>query len=87
MSFCIRKVWKGREKIQTFEYLENEKSFLDAIKSRKPNLILNLQYLRTCFSSINIASLDLVPLSRNSISLTHKLRSLTKVRQHPTPNL
>ena len=26
-------VWKGREKIQEFEYLENETSFLDEIKS------------------------------------------------------
>ena len=25
--------WKGREKIQKFQYLENEKSFLDEIKS------------------------------------------------------
>ena len=38
LSFCIRKVWKGREKIQTFEYLENEKSFLDAIKRWKNEL-------------------------------------------------
>ena len=33
LSFCIWKVWKGREKIQKFEYLENEKSFLDEIKN------------------------------------------------------
>ena len=26
-------VWKGREKLQKFEYLENEKSFLDDIKN------------------------------------------------------
>ena len=33
LSFYIWKVWKGREKIQNFEYLENEKSFLDEIKN------------------------------------------------------
>ena len=33
LSFWIWKVWKGREKIQKFEYLENERSFLDEIKS------------------------------------------------------
>ena len=33
LSFCIWKVWKGREKIQKLEYLENEKSFLDEIKN------------------------------------------------------
>ena len=33
LSFCIWKVWKGREKIQKFEYLETKKSFLDKIKS------------------------------------------------------
>ena len=32
-SFWIWKVWKGREKIQKFEYLENEKSFLDERKN------------------------------------------------------
>ena len=32
MTLCIWKVWKGREKIQKFEYLENERSFLDEIK-------------------------------------------------------
>ena len=33
LSFCIWKVWKGREKLQNFEYLENEKSFFDEIKN------------------------------------------------------
>ena len=33
LSFWIWKVWKGREKITKFEYLENEKSFLDEIKN------------------------------------------------------
>ena len=33
MSLKIWKVWKGREKIQKFKYLENEKSFLDEIKN------------------------------------------------------
>ena len=32
LSFWIWKVWKGREKLQKFEYLENEKSFLDERK-------------------------------------------------------
>ena len=31
LSFRIWKVWKGREKTQKIEYLENEKSFLDEI--------------------------------------------------------
>ena len=33
LSFWIWKVWKGREKMQKFEYLENEKSFFDEIKN------------------------------------------------------
>ena len=33
LFFYIWKVWKGRGKIQKFEYLENERSFLDEIKS------------------------------------------------------
>ena len=33
LSFCIWKVWKGGEKIQKFEYLVNEKSFLDETKN------------------------------------------------------
>ena len=33
LSFWIWKVRKGREKLQKFEYLENEKSFLDEIKN------------------------------------------------------
>ena len=33
LSFWIWKVGKGREKLQKFEYLENEKSFLDEIKN------------------------------------------------------
>ena len=33
LPFYIWKLWKGREKIQTFEYLENGKSFLDEMKS------------------------------------------------------
>ena len=33
LSFWIWKVWKGREKIHKFEYLENERSFLDEIKN------------------------------------------------------
>ena len=32
LPFWIWKVWKGREKIRTFEYLESKKSFLDEIK-------------------------------------------------------
>ena len=32
LPFWIWKAWKGREKIQKFEYLENKKSFLDEIK-------------------------------------------------------
>ena len=32
-SFGIRKAWKGRKKIQKFEYVENEKSFLDEMKN------------------------------------------------------
>ena len=31
--FESRKCWKERKKLQKFEYLENEKSFLDEIKS------------------------------------------------------
>ena len=33
LPFLIWKVWKGMEKIQKNEYLENEKSFLDEIKN------------------------------------------------------
>ena len=33
LSFWIWKVWKGREKLQKIEYLENEKSFFDEIKN------------------------------------------------------
>ena len=33
LSFWIWKVWKGREKLQKFEYLEKEKGFLDEIKN------------------------------------------------------
>ena len=33
LSFRIWKVWKGRKKLQKFEYLENEKSFFDEIKN------------------------------------------------------
>ena len=36
LSFCFWKLWKGREKgekIQKCEYLKNEKSFLDEIKT------------------------------------------------------
>ena len=33
VSFWIWKVWKGRVKIQKFEYLENEKSFWDEMKN------------------------------------------------------
>ena len=33
LPFRILKVWKGRKKLQKFEYLENEKSFLDEIKN------------------------------------------------------
>ena len=33
LSFWIWEVWKGRKKLQKFEYLENEKSFLDEIKN------------------------------------------------------
>ena len=29
LSFCIWKLWKGRKKLQKFEYLKNKKSFLD----------------------------------------------------------
>ena len=32
LSFLIWEVWKGREKISKFKYLENEKSFLDEIR-------------------------------------------------------
>ena len=32
LSFCIRKVWKGK-KIQKLKYLENKKNFLDEIKN------------------------------------------------------
>ena len=31
--FFIWKVWKGREKLQKYEYLENKKSFFDEIKN------------------------------------------------------
>ena len=31
LSFWIWNVWKGREKLEKFEYLENKKSFLDEI--------------------------------------------------------
>ena len=33
LPFWIWKVWKGREKIQNLEYLDNEKSFFDEIKN------------------------------------------------------
>ena len=33
LAFWIWKVWKGREKILKFEYLEKGKSFLDEIKN------------------------------------------------------
>ena len=33
LTLWIWKVWKGREKIQKFKYLENENSFLDEIKN------------------------------------------------------
>ena len=33
LSFWVSKVWKGRDTIQKFEYLENEKSFLHEIKN------------------------------------------------------
>ena len=33
LSFYIWGVWKGREKIQKLEYLENEKNFLDEIRN------------------------------------------------------
>ena len=33
LSLWIWKVWKGRKKIQNCEYLENEKGFLDKIKT------------------------------------------------------
>ena len=33
MSFWIWNVWKGREKLQKSEYLENKKIFLDEIKN------------------------------------------------------
>ena len=33
LTFYIWEVWKGREKLQKIEYLENENSFLDEIKS------------------------------------------------------
>ena len=33
LSFYIWKVWRWREKIQNFEYLENEKSFFAEIKN------------------------------------------------------
>ena len=33
LSFWIWEVWKGRKKLQKFEYLENESSFLDEIKN------------------------------------------------------
>ena len=33
LSFWIWKVWKRREKITKFEYLENEKSFLDELEN------------------------------------------------------
>ena len=33
LSCWIWEVWKRREKSQKFEYLENEKSFLDEIKN------------------------------------------------------
>ena len=33
LYFWICKMWKGREKIKKFEYLKNEKSFLDEIKN------------------------------------------------------
>ena len=32
-QFFIFKVWRGREKLQKFEYLENEKSFSGEIKN------------------------------------------------------
>ena len=33
LSIWICKMWKGREKIQKFEYLKNKKIFLDEIKN------------------------------------------------------
>ena len=33
LSFWIWKSWKGRKKSQKFEYLKNEKSFLDEIEN------------------------------------------------------
>ena len=33
LPFWLWKVWKGREKIQKFEYLKNKMSFLDEIKN------------------------------------------------------
>ena len=33
LSFWIWKLWRGRAELQKFEYLENEKSFLDEIKN------------------------------------------------------
>ena len=33
LSLWIWKVWKGREKLQKFEYLQKERSILDEIKS------------------------------------------------------
>ena len=69
LSFCIWKVWKGREKIQKFEYLENEKSFLDEIKntflsfwraiiwSKNKNLIKKIA--GTSFKKVNLHQLSL----------------------------
>ena len=33
LPFWIQTVWRGREKIQKFEYLENERNFYDEIKN------------------------------------------------------
>ena len=33
LSFWIWKVWQGQGKMQKFEYLKNDKSFLDEIKA------------------------------------------------------
>ena len=33
LPFWVLKVRRGREKLQKFEYLKNEKSFLDEIKN------------------------------------------------------
>ena len=88
LSFCIWKVWKRREKLQKFWYLENKKSFSFGEKNKRliknsgHKLLLSYQklhFLNNLFSSENLEKLSNLSMTAITYFLLFKKSVLLSV--------